>query len=205
MKLLWLCLMASSIAHADDAPEMQLMSAMMRCPAISADGTHVAIYSQAPGSAKDSKTSLAVFSIKGAEEQRLSVVPPATDQKRAASDAGAVTKLLDAGQYKRMGRVKRVDESFKDGKLVTHVESGDASLAIELTGRKLTITGKRGDAKVALSKSLPAKDGACAKADSYSVPNTLAGYDDKTHTFAFSIQVENDKSICHSHDFVVVL
>src|SRR5437016_4183463 len=108
LRLVCLVTLASiPLAHADDNPAMALMAMNMRCPAISADGKHVAIYSLDPGTDKDAKTSLAVFDA-GVVADRMSIVPPAIDVARAKAAAAKLTKLLDDGGYKRMSRVARV-------------------------------------------------------------------------------------------------
>jgi len=58
--LLVVLVVVPSIARAQD-PGMQLMQVMMRSPAMSADGKHIALYSTAPGDDPASKTSLAAL------------------------------------------------------------------------------------------------------------------------------------------------
>jgi hypothetical protein len=208
MKLVFPCLVAlaatSTLARADDDPGMQLMTVMMRCPAISADGKHVAIYSENPGSEKDAMTSLAVFGATGTVEQRISVVPPVKDVARAKAGAAKIVKLLDDGKYKRMSRVAQISESTKKTSFTMQVSSEDVVLDLHLENRKLAITGKRGGVALAsISVGLGPKDGACKSVEAYSLANTMAGYDAKTGQFAFSIQAEHDKEICFAHDFVI--
>ena len=208
MKLSIACLavLFATNAVADDDPAMQLMGVMMRCPAVSADGKHVALYSQDPGSEKGAMTSLAVFSPKGAVEQRISVVPPNADVAKATTAAAKITKLLDDGSYKRMARVKQIANETDKTKLSAKFESEDVALDVKLVDRKLSITGTRAGKKLAeISKKLPAKDGRCPSVDGYSIANTQAGYDPKSKLFAFSVMAEQGGAVCFAHDFVVTL
>jgi len=194
-------------ARADEDPGMQLMGIMMKTPAISADGKHVAIYSHDPGTEKDAKTSLAVFgSKKGNLEKRHSVVPPNTDAARARAAAATLVKLLDAGGYKRMSRVARVSEEAKKTDFATQLKSEDLVIDVRLVSRKLDISASRDGKKLkAVSKKLPAKEGACKAVDGYDIANTMAGYDATTGAFAFSVTAEEAGTVCFSHDFVVTL
>jgi hypothetical protein len=201
-----LLVLLPTAAVAEDDPAMQLMSLIMRCPAISADGKHVAIYSQDPGGEKDAKTSLVVFDPKGKVEQQISVVPPATDAAKASTAATKIVKLLEDGGYARMGLVKRTGGTNDGTKLSLQLESGDVVLAVERADRKLTITGTRAGKKLTpIKKKLPAKDGPCPSVDGYSIANTQAGYDAKTQLFAFSLMAEKGGEVCFAHDFVVPL
>lgn len=211
MKLLLACLASvaalTANAHADEDPGMQLMGVMMKTPAISADGKHIAIYSHDPGKEKDAKTSLAVFgSKKGNLEQRISVVPPNTDAERAKTAAAALLKVLDDGKYKRMSRVARVSAEAKKTDYATQLKSEDIVIDVRLVSRKLEVAASRDGKKLkGASKKLPAKDGACEAVDGYGIANTMAGYDVTTGAFAFSITAEEAGSVCFSHEFVVTL
>lgn len=198
--------LAPTVARADD-PGMQLMQIMMRCPAMSADGKHVAIYSLAGGDDKAAKTSLVVFGANGKLEQRVPVVPPATDVARATADAAKIVKLLDDGGYKRMSRVaSKGGATAKNGDYSTDLSSEDAALKLEIVKRKITITGTRGGKKLAPIKlTLPAKDGACASSVSFSVANTMAGYDKASKQLAFEVGVFGGDAMCFAHDYVVTL
>ena len=185
---------------------MQLMTAMMRCPAISSDGKHVAIYSNDPGTEKDAMTSLAVFDGAGKVEQRISVVPPNTDAARAKAAAAKVVKLLDSGGYKRMSRVARVSETANKTTYATKLESEGVEIELGVANRKLTVNATRGGKKLAVvTRTLAAKDGACKSVDAYGLSNTMAGYDAKSGELAFSITARQGDQICFSHDFVVTL
>jgi hypothetical protein len=178
----------------------------MRCPAISADGKHVAIYSHAPGDDKASRTSLVVFGTDGKVLQRIGVVPPATDVARAKADVAKLTKVLDAGSYKRMGRVASKGGKQDATRYTTDLASEDAALVLAIDKRTVTITGTRGGKAIAPIKlALPAKDGPCTSSDSLSVANTMAGYDKKSGLLAFSIQVFTKDTSCFAHDYVVTV
>jgi hypothetical protein len=207
MKLVIACLVVTtSLARADDDPGMQLMTVMLRCPAISSDGKHVAIYGSDPGTEKDAMTSLAIFGPAGTVETRISVVPPNTDKTRAKAAAAKLVKLLDDGGYKRMSRVARVSEKLDKTKFSTHLTSEDIALDVQLADRKLTITGtRRGEHLVPHSLTLGATDGPCKKVTAYGLANTMAGFDPKTGLFAFSIDAEENATVCFAHAFVVTL
>jgi len=191
-------------AHAEDTG-MKLMQVMMRCPAISSDSKHVAIYSLAAGKDKAAKTSLAVFGGTGKLEQRIDVVPPNTDAVRATSDAAKISKVLDDGAYKRMSRVAQKDAKSDKATFTAQLSSEDAVLDVKIAKRKVTITGTRAGKKLAaISKTLP-KDGPCKTADSYDLPNTMAGFDATSGLFAFEITVTEKDTVCFAHDFVVKL
>ena len=172
----------ATIARADDDPGMQLMTVMMRTPAISADGKHVAIYNEDPGAEKDAKTSLGIFGAAGALEQRISVVPPNTDVAKAKVAAAKLVKLLDDGGYKRMSRVARVSEKTDKTTYATELKSEDVVVAI----------------------ALPA-DGPCKTVDTYGLANTMAGYDAKTGQLAFTLQAWQHDQVCFAHGLVVTL
>lgn len=196
---------APSHARADD-PAMQLMQVMMRCPAMSADGKHVAIYSVAPGDDKASRTSLAVFGAGGTLEQRIAVVPPAVDATRAAADAAKVVKLLDDGTYQRMARVASKGGVVDKHTYSTDLSSEDVTLALKIADRKVTITGTRAGKKLApVTLALPAKDGPCTTSDTFDVANTMAGYDKKSRRLAFEVTVSSGNTVCFAHDFVITL
>ncbi|MBL9017066.1 MAG: hypothetical protein JNL83_22965 [Myxococcales bacterium] len=185
---------------------MKLMGLVMRCPAISSDGKHVALYSMAGSTEPGSKTSLAVFSAAGKLEQRIGVVPPATDAAKAEAAATKIVKLLDDGGYKRMSRVARASEDRQKLTYSTKLTSEDVELEVVVKNRKVTITGTRaGTALAPVTVKLGAKDGTCKKAEAYDLANTQAGYDPKTQLFAFSVQAEEARSVCGAHDFVVTL
>ena len=210
MKKTLLLLALTGVAHADrvpsDDPGFQLMQVMMRCPAISADHKHVAIYASDPGKEKGAKTSLIVFSPGGKVEKQISVVPPATDEAKAKAAAATITKLLDDGKYQRMSRVQRVSDTSEKTKFTMQLKSEDVVIDLALADKKLTITGTR-DGKKLKSKiqlKLP-KDGPCTSVDAYSLANTTAGYDKGTQLFAFSINAEHESAVCFAHDFVVGL
>jgi len=212
MKRLLLLLAMTSFAHADeqrvpdDDTGMQLMGVMMRCPAISADGKHVAIYASDPGKEKGAMTSLVVFSPKGKVEQQISVVPPATDAVKAKAAAAKITKLLDDGKYQRMSRVARVSDTTDKTKFTMQLKSEDVVIDLALADKKLTISGTRDGKKLkAVVKLKLGKDGPCPSVDGYSLANTTAGYDKATQLFAFSINAEHDSAVCFAHDYVVGL
>jgi hypothetical protein len=206
MRIGCILVLAFSIARADDNPGMQLMGLMMRCPAISADGKHVAIYSYDNAADKDAKTSLAVLGASGAVEQRVAIVPPATDAARAKETAGKLVKLLDDGGYKRMSRVARLSED-RGKTYKTKLNSEDVVIDLSVTGRKVDVRATRdGKALAPVSRTLAAKDGACKAVTGYSLLNTAAGFDPKTGLLAFSIvAADADNPACFSHDFVVTL
>jgi hypothetical protein len=192
-------------ARADDTA-MQLMQVMMRCPCMSADGKHIAIYSVAPGDDKPSRTSLAVFGESGKLEQRISVVPPAVDAKRAADDAAKITKVLDAGKYQRMARMASQGGVVDKKSYKTDLSAEDVVLALGIVDRKVTITGTRDGKKLApIVLALPAKDGPCKTSDSFDVANTMAGYDKKSRRLAFEVTVTSGDTVCFAHDYVVTL
>jgi hypothetical protein len=191
-------------AHADDTA-MQLMQVMMRCPAISSDGKHVAIYSLAAVKNPDAKTSLVVFGPTGKVEQRIEVVPPATHAERAKADAANVTKLLDDGGYKRMSRVAEKNAKSDKASFTAQLSSEDLTLDVKIAKRKVTLTGTRGGKKVkAITKTLP-KDGPCKAVDFYSLANTMAGFDAASGLFAFQITATEKDTVCFSHEFVVAV
>jgi len=194
-------------ARADEDPGMLLMGIMMRTPAISADGKHVAVYSHDPGTEVGAKTSLAVFGAKkGTLEKRISVVPPNTDAAKAKTAAATLVKLLDDGGYKRMSRVARVSGEAKKTDYATQLKSEDLVIDVRVIGRKLDVSASRDGKKLkGVSKKLPAKEGACKAVDGYSIANTMAGYDATTGAFAFSVTAEEAGGVCFSHDFVVTL
>jgi len=195
----------ATIARADDDPGMQLMTVMMRTPAISADGKHVAVYNEDPGAEKDAKTSLGIFGAAGALEQRISVVPPNTDVAKAKVAAAKLVKLLDDGGYKRMSRVARVSEKTDKTTYATELKSEDVVVAIALAKRKLEITGTRAGKKLApIAIALPA-DGPCKTVDTYGLANTMAGYDAKTGQLAFTLQAWQHDQVCFAHGLVVTL
>lgn len=206
MRTACVLLAALSIARADDNPGMQLMGLMMRCPAISADGKHVAIYSYDPAGDHDAKTSLAVLGASGTVEQRVAIVPPATDMARAKATADRLVKLLDDGGYKRMSRV--VGLSQERGKTYkAKLNSEDVVIDVSVTGRKVNVRATRdGKALAPVTRSLAAKDGPCKAVTGYSLLSTAAGFDAKTGLFAFSIvAADAGNPACFSHDFVVTL
>jgi hypothetical protein len=210
MKLSLACIaalaLAPSVARADDDPGMQIMTIMMRSPAISADGKHVAIYSSDGGSEKGANTSLAVFGKSGKLEQRISIVPPAVDVARAKAAVAKIAKLLDAGGYQRMSRVARGSEARQKTTYTTHLTSEDVELDLAIAQRKVTVTATRAGKKLAsVTRALPAKDGPCTQTDAFDVANTMAGYDAKTKQLAFSVQVWQGDAGCFGHDFVVTL
>lgn len=185
---------------------MKLMGLIMRCPAISSDGKHVAIYAMAGSAEPGSKTSLAVFSPTGKQEQRIGVVPPATDVTKAEAAATKIVKLLDDGGYKRMSRVARASEDLQALTYSTKLTSEDVELEVLVKDRKVSIKGLRaGKALAPITLKLGAKDGSCKKVKAYAIANTQAGFDAKTGLFAFSVQAEEADSVCGSHDFVVAL
>ncbi len=195
----------ASPARAED-PGMKLMGLVMRCPAISSDGKHVAIYSMAGSTEPGSTTSLAVFSGAGKEEQRIGVVPPATDVAKADAAATKIVKLLDDGGYKRMSRVAQVSDKWDKLNYTAKYTTEDVELDVVVKARKVTITGKRaGKALAPVTVKLAAKDGTCKKAENYGIANTQAGFDAKTGLFAFSVQADEASTVCASHDFVVTL
>lgn len=198
----------TSLAHADD-PGMQLITLMMKTPAISADGKHIAIYSTGPGGDADPavKTSLAVFDAGGKLEQRIGVVPPATDAAKTKAAVEKINKLIDDGGYKRMSRIKQdSNNQSKTGGFTAKVESEDVVMELALEKRKLTINATRAGKKLApVTVALPAKDGACKKVDSFSFANTVAGYNAPGKQFAFEIGAFEGDSQCFAHAFVVVL
>lgn len=208
MKLPLVCIALATLvspAAAEDTG-MKLMGLVMRCPAISSDGKHVAIYSMARGSEKGSMTSLAVFSPSGKQEQRIGVVPPATDAAKAEAAATKIVKILDDGGYKRMSRVAQASEDNQKLTYAVKLTSEDVALDVKVKDRKVSITGTRaGKALAPITLKLAAKDGACKKTDAYGIANTQAGYDTQTQLFAFSVQAEEGGSVCHAHDFVVTL
>lgn len=195
-----------SLARADD-PGMQLMMMMMRLPAMSADGKHLALFSEAPGDDKAAKTSLAVFGVDGKLEQRLSIVPPVVDVERATADVAKVAKLLDDGKYQRMSRVSsKGGVQDKNGGFSIELASEDVALTLKITGRKISITGTRADKKLApVTFALPPKDGTCGSSGSFSVANTMAGYDKKSQLLAFGVSVFSGDTGCFGHDFVIPL
>lgn len=197
-------LAAAAVAHADDDPGQQLMMAMMRAPAMSADGKHVALYSMDPGGDAGAKTSLAVFDAAGKLEQRISVVPPAVDAGKARAAAGKLVKLLDDGGYKRMGRVARKSGGGgKDG--ATQLASGDATIDVRVVGRDVEIRATVGGKALAPIKRPLGGDGPCGAVDGYNIANTTAGYDAASRLFAFSVTTEHAGTVCFGHDVVVAL
>lgn len=208
MKLLLSCVALVALvspARAED-PGMKLMQLMMRCPAISSDGKHVAIYSMSGSSEQGSATSLAVFDATGKAEQRIGVVPPVKDAAKADAAATKIVKLLDSGGYKRMARVAQKSEDRQKLTYAAKLTSEDVVLDVKIKDRKVSITGTRAGKTLApIAVDLAAKDGACKKVAAYGIANTQAGYDTKTHLFAFSVQAEEADSVCHAHDFVVEL
>ena len=202
-----------ALARADDTA-MALMQIQMACPAISADGKHVAIFSLSPGTDKDAKTSLVVFdgTTPGA---RISIVPPVKDATRAKAAADKIVKLLVDGKYQRMSRVQRAS-----GKAVRHdsatapapsmteqLASEDVVIDVSVADRKVELAPTRAGKKLAaIHLALPAKDGPCTSLVGYSIANTGAGFDAKTGLFAFSVLIEQaGGSICYAHDFVVTV
>jgi hypothetical protein len=206
MKLaLALLLVTASVAHADEDPGMQLMTVMMRTPAISADGKHVAIYNEDPGTEKGAMTSLAIFGASGAVEQRISVVPPNTDAAKAKAAAAKLVTLLDDGGYKRMSRVARVSEKAAKTTYTTELKTEDVVIDVAVAKRKLKITGTRAGKKLApISLTIP-KDGPCKSVDAYGLANTMAGYDGTTSQLAFTLQAWQHDQVCFAHGFVVTL
>ncbi len=206
MRLAALVVILAAPAFADD-PGMTLTMVMMRSPAISADGKHIAVYSDAPGDERDSKSSLAVFGSNGKLEKRLGVVPPAVDMARASADAAKVVKVLDDGGYARMGRMaSKGGVADKAGGYSVDLSSGDVSLTLKIANRKISITGTRADKKLKpVELALPAKDGACTGDTTFSVANTMAGYDAKSQHLAFEVIVFSGDTGCFAHDFVVTL
>ena len=199
----------SSVAGADDTG-MALIGLTMRSPAISADGKHVAIYSQAGAEEKDAKTSLGVFDPSGKLEQRIGVVPPAVDAARAKDAVARITKLLDDGGYRRMGRVARAGESGSWKAGATHdvqLKSDDLVVDLHIAGRKIELHPTRAGKPLAtVTHSLAAKDGACASVAEYTLINTNAGWDPATQLFAFAILAFGDDQVaCFEHDVVVKL
>jgi hypothetical protein len=191
-------------AHADDTA-MQLMQVMMKTPAISSDGKHVAIYSLTATKNPDAKTSLVVFDATGKLEQRIEIVPPATHAERAKADAANVTTLLDNGGYKRMSRVAQKDSKSDKTAFTAQLTSEDVVLDVKIAKRKVTLTGTRAGKKLkAITKALP-KDGPCKATDFYSLPNTMAGFDPSTGLFAFQVTATEKTTVCFSHEFVVPL
>jgi hypothetical protein len=147
-----------------------------------------------------------VFDPKGKEEQRIGVVPPATDFAKAGVAASKIMKLLDDGGYKRMSRVAQKSEDRQKLTYSAKLTSEDVELVVQIKDRKVSITGTRaGKALAPVTVKLGATDGACKKASAYDIANTQAGYDTKTQLFAFSVQAEEAESVCHAHDFVVTL
>jgi hypothetical protein len=201
------CLLAAtSTAIADEDVGMQLITAMMRTPAISSDGKHVAIYNEDPGSEKDAMTSLGVFAIGGALEQRVSVVPPNTSVPKAKAAAAKIAKFLDDGGYKRMSRVAQASQDAKQLTYSAQLTSEDVVIDVHLEKRKLDITYSRDGKKLApIHLALPAKDGPCKAADAYDLPNTMAGYDKKSQVFAFTVHASQGDTVCFAHSFVVAL
>lgn len=192
-------------AHADDTGT-KLIGFMMRCPGISADGKHVALYTMAGSSEANTKTSLAVFGVNGKEEQRIGVVPPVTSTAKAAAAVAKISTLLDTGGYKRMSRVAQTSEVSQKLTYSAKLTSEDVVLDVKVKDRKVSITGTRaGKAFAPVAVELAAKDGPCKKVADYGIANTQAGYDVKTKLFAFSVQASENDSVCHSHDFVVEL
>ncbi|HTR53614.1 MAG TPA: hypothetical protein VMJ10_23130 [Kofleriaceae bacterium] len=202
-----------TLARGDDTA-MALMQIQMGCPAISADGKHVAIFSLSPGTDKDAKTSLVVFD-GTTPGPRISIVPPIKDAARAKAAADKIGKLLADGKYQRMSRVSRVS-----GKAVRHdsatapapsmseqLASEDVVIDVGVADRKVELAPTRAGKKLAaIHLALPAKDGPCKSLVGYSIANTAAGFDAKTGLFAFSVLIEQDGgSICFSHDYVVTV
>lgn len=206
MRLAALVALVAFPALADD-PGMTLTMVMMRSPAMSADGKHIALYSDAPGDEKDSKTSLAVFGSNGKLEMRIGVVPPAVDMQRATADAAKVMKVLNDGSYARMGRMaSKGGAADKSGGYSIDLSSGDVAFTLKIANRKVSITGTRGEKKLKpIELALPAKDGTCTGETTFSVANTMAGYDPKSQLFAFEVIVFAGDSGCFAHPFVVAL
>jgi hypothetical protein len=200
-----LVVVVASVARADD-PAMQVMQIMTRCPAISADGKHVALFSVAPGEDRRSKTSLAVFGIKGKLEKRLPFVPPDVDVEQASYDASKAVKFLDAGKYRRMALMASKGGTTDGAAYSIDLSSEDVAFTLKVVDRKVTITGTRGEKKLApVNLTLPKDDGMCVTTDSFSVANTMAGYDKKSKVFAFEVAVTSKDTQCFGHDFVVTL
>lgn len=209
MKLALACLLlaaTSSLARADDIG-MRIIQVMMRFPAVSADGKHIAVYSIAAGDEKVAKTSVVVFGAKGKLEQRIPIVPPNTDRAQAEADIAKVTKLLDDGGYKHLSRMAQEGGKLdKQGTYTVTLKSEDVAIDIKIAKRKVSLTGTRGKTKLKpITFTLPAKDGPCAKSDSFGVANTLAGYDKPSKQLAFAVDVTAGMDVCFAHEYVVTL
>ena len=196
----------TTAARADDDPGMQIMSLMMKLPAMSSDGKHIAIFSQDPGSDKAAMTSVAVFSTAGKLEKRIPVVPPATDVKKAKAAVAKINALLTAGGYARMARIAQEANKYEKPNFSLTLSSEGISFDIKFEARKLEIKPTKDGATLpTITKKLPAKDGRCKKPDAFSLSNTQAGFDAKSGAFAFSIDVEQGGEVCFAHNFVVTI
>lgn len=195
-----------SLAHADDDGGMAVLQLMMRFPAISADAKHVAIFSDDGGADKKANTSVVVFGIGGKLEQRISIVPPAAGAAKAKAAVDKIVKLLDAGGYQRMSRIAQVSDSTDKTSFTLQLSSEDVVLDIQLANRTLTLSPTRAGKPLAkITRKLPAKDGRCKRADSYSLSNTMAGFDVTTGVFAFTIDAFQKDTGCAAHEFLVTL
>jgi hypothetical protein len=206
--LLVTLLATPSLARADTATE--LTNIATGCPAMSADGKHIAIYSIVPGDQKGARTSLAVFDTTGKLEQRISIVPPAVDAARAKADVAKVVKLLDDGKYKPMSHMTTVgglvDSQSYSTDLAIDVLGGTTKITLKIFERKITITGAReGRALAPMTIALPAKDGPCKTGNEFIVDSAQTGYDPKSHLFAFEVEVGSHNAACFAHDFVITL
>jgi hypothetical protein len=199
-------LLAPAAARAEDDPGMLLMGAMMRTPAVSADGKHLAIYSVDPGGGDGARTSLAVFDAAGKLEQRIPLVPPAVDRARASAGAARITQLLRDGGYKRMGAMARGATKADGTTYATQLKHEELVVELRVAERKVELRATRDGKPLApITRALPAGDGPCASVDAYTVANTTAGYDAKSGALAFSISAQRGAEVCFGHDFVVVL
>jgi hypothetical protein len=189
------------MASADDFTTA-ITRLMMGTPAISADGKTIALYSFAPGREPDAKTSLVIFN-GTRERERLGIVPSGIDAARARTSAASATRKIDG--MKRMARVAKGEETWGPKYEVALTSSG-TELHLSIVDRRVTVTAKRDGRDARAEVALAAKDGGCRDVKGYSISNTMAGFDDKTGLFAFSVEVEDKTgTTCFAHDFVVQL
>lgn len=172
------------------------MQLMLRCPAISADGT-VAMFSL-PTAEKASTAALVFYDDKGAVKRRI-------------TDLAKANAALDG--FARMDRVKKISETASARVKPTdpapsyeaELSTGDVRIHVHIAGRDVTLQAARnGAAMPAVRTRLAPNDGPCTESVRYDLVNTQSGFDARRGVFAFTIGTEDaTKSQCFHHDFVV--
>jgi len=187
---------------------LQLLS-----PAISGDGKTVAVASLDPGGVAGAVGSLALYDLGGNLKRRLPLTAAERDPERARRDYAAAQKVLDAGGYRRLGRLRQQSEHTivhrrigdPSPRFATVLSQGELGITVIVADRKLRVEAMRASRRLGpwtLQLATPAA--ACPAIGGYVVSPARAGLAGRTLVLSVFVTTP-DGSTCFSHEAVLTL